>query len=169
MAGIPPALKATPTSIKQMIWSPPARVPNIFTSSFQSGDQSQGQVIGTGIIALPIIIDYTMGNPANLPILFPPNSFLYAVSIQCLVPFTAVSVPTVTLGRTTGGAEILSAQTMSKVLHSVTNTPVLSSLPFPGDTGLGLVPWQALLTVAGNDAGLNTAGSNLMVILYGRQ
>jgi hypothetical protein len=166
LAGIPPALNATPTSVNQLIWTP-ARVPNIFTSSFQSGDKSQGQVIGTGIIGLPLIVDYTMGN-FSVTLQFPPNSFLYAVSITGLVAFTAVSAPTVQLGRTAGGAEILAATALSKVLRSVTNAPVIGSLPFPGDASV-LPAWQASLTVAANGAGANTAGSNLVVILYGRQ
>ena len=166
LAGIPPALNATPAGVNQLIW-PPARVPNIFTSSMQSGDKSQGQVIGTGLLALPLVIDYTMGN-FSLNIQFPPNSFLYAVSITGLVAFTATTAPTVQLGRTAGGAEILAAAALPKTLRAVTNTPVLSSLPFPGDASV-LPAWQASLTVAGNAAGANTAGSALVAIVYGRQ
>ena len=166
LAGIPPAFGSTPISINQIIWAP-ARFPTTFTASVQSGDRSQGQVVGTGMLALPVIIDYTMGN-LSLTIQFPPNTFLYAVSITCLVPFTAATAPTVQLGRTAGGAQILAATSLSEVARSVVNALVMGSLPFPGDTGV-LPAWQASLTVAGNAAGASTAGSNLVAIIYGRQ
>jgi hypothetical protein len=118
------------------------------------------------MLALPVIIDYSMGN-FSLTIQFPANSFLYGVSIEGLIAFTAATPPTVQLGRTAGGAQILAATPLSIVLRSVTNVPVIGSLPFPGDTGV-LAPWQASLTVAGN-AGTSTAGSNLVAIIYGRQ
>ena len=165
-AGIPPSFGSTPTSINQIIWAP-ARVPTTFTASVHSGDYSQGQAIGTGMLALPVIIDYTMGN-FSLTIQFPPNTFLYGVSITGLVAFTAVTAPTVQLGRTAGGAQILAATPLSAAARSVTDAPVIGSLPFPGDTAV-LPAWQASLTVAGNGAGVSTAGSILVAIIYGRQ
>lgn len=164
LAGIPPSLGTVPTSINQIIWAP-ARIPTTFTSSVHSGDRAQGEAVGTGMIALPVIIDFSMGN-FSLTIQFPRNTFLYGVSITGLIAFTAATAPTVQLGRTAGGAQILAATPLSLVAHSVTNVPVIASLPFPGDAGV-LPAWQASLTVAGN-AGTSTAGSNLVVIIYGR-
>jgi hypothetical protein len=171
-AGTPPYLGGAPTSINQIIWAP-ARIPTTFTASVQSGDRSQGQVVGTATMALPLIIDYTMGD-FSLTIQFPPNSFLYLVSVDGLIPFT-FNAPTIRLGRTVGGAEIMAVNNLISEVYVATipvgstrrNQNVLGSLPFPGDVGV-LPPWQASLTVAGN-AGTSTAGMGLVSILYGRQ
>jgi hypothetical protein len=164
-AGLPPYFGSTPTSINQIIWSP-SRVPTTFTSSIQSGDRSQGQVVGTAMMALPFILDYSMGN-FNLPIQFPPNSFLYMVSITNLIPFTGAVLPNVWMGRTATGDEIMVVTPLSNVPHAVQNVQVESALPVPGETGV-LPPWQARFWVSSN-VGTSTAGSALIAIIYGRQ
>jgi hypothetical protein len=158
---IPPFGK-TPTAINQIVANAPGIITTQFTGPVVSGQINMGTVPGLALLALPILVDYSMGD-FSLPIQFPPQSMLLWAATMVYNSFTGSSGPTDTtfeLGTAAGRNDILTADGMGPI-HTTAIHPIQGTLPFAIDPN----PFQAWLSVAQSG---NTAGSGLIVLIFAR-
>lgn len=162
---LPPTLGKTPTSINQLLpTNPYGTKATHFTGPVVSGP-TPGNPLGVeGVAQLNFAcqIDYTMGN-FTLPIQFPTNSFLLSVTtVEYQVFSPNVTAPSISLGSTSGAADILAA---TVIPAGTVTTPIAGQLPLWTAVS-PQVPFQAFLSVAGNTG--NTAGGLFLLITYAR-
>lgn len=161
---MPPPLGKTPTSIKQMMPNSSSTTTRAthFTGPVVCGPPPGSTAVGgAAICTLALQLDYSMGN-FSLPVQFPPGALLlWAISIE-YAAFTAA--PSISLGRTSGAADILAADALGLTADATQIVPVTGALPFPWETVTGGAPGQAFLNVTGNTA--NTAGGAFLLFAY---
>lgn len=157
----PPPFGKTPTDISQIIYAAGAQATRT-AAPIVSAPIGMGQVPGLALLALPIYIDYSMGN-FSLPMQFPPQCMLLWAATLVYASFTGSAGPTDTtfqLGTASGRNDILAADGMGPI-HTTAIHPVEGTLPFAADPN----PGQCWLTV--NNQG-NTSGSGVITLIYFR-
>lgn len=152
-------LGGTPTSLAQIRLAPygssrPSRTSGPLTSG------PMGGTVGSALLALPLWIDYSMGN-FSLPVPFPPGSILLWVQMTTYAAWAGgTQNPTVALGTASGLHDIFGPAAFP-AQHVMELAPMTGTLPFATDPN----PWQAWLTIAGF---ANTSGAGFLSLIYGR-
>jgi hypothetical protein len=152
-------LGKTPTSVAQILLSPyGSALPSRVTGPLASGPA--GGTVGTALLSIGLSIDYSMGN-FSLPVQLPPGSILLWLQATTYQAWSGgTQNPTVSLGTTNGGTQILAAQTFpAKGIMLL--APATGTLPFATDPN----PWQFWINLTGFS---NTAGAGFVVLIYGR-
>jgi hypothetical protein len=149
-----------PKSLAELLLAPYAsNRPSRTTGPLMSGPVG-GQVVGSALLALPLWIDYSMGN-FSLPVQFPPGSVLLWIQMTTYAAWGGgTQNPAVSIGTANGTSDIYGPIAFP-AQHVMTLQPMTGTLPFATDAN----PWKAWLTINGYS---NTSGAGFLSLLYAR-
>lgn len=163
----PPPLGKVPTSITQMqnFGGPGyAAKATHFTGPVVCGPPPGSQAVG-GMAKLTLLfqVDYTMGNFLNIPVAFPPGSFLASIWAWCYQAYVPGSTPPSLFFGTTPGASDIATLVLPDALAAIAQEPPLLTLP-PWSVSSPMVPFQLFMSAGANTA--NTAGGVIVGLDY---